>query len=411
MEPTSRDTERSARVETLCPLGDMYLAMSAPVRIMSSLARYPARFLEPASLRAMRGAINDAGLAWESQDPANAAAFLGDPTLYEGVEIPGCLALLRFRPAGQQALEKALQSCAVSIDAGAKIIVDDVIGLLFDSGIVSVLVFVRHDGGWTAPAKLLGPDHRETFARIVQLELEGSLAPVAHLLARRVHKNERIGPDRAEPTLAEVPYIDFITGGQMAAFDDELALEGSLRRYVQPDTPKRLRSQSPLQNEFVWLGSVCSVVFTVERAAFELRFREIATLIAVYSALFDQLTSICAEVSRVAELEHNQSLEELRRYEERINIYFREISGPSFTYKKDLRVLRSHIYTQWEVAPLFERAQFLLATLNRRTQDKRNRRAENSARITNVILLVLAAATLVSVFNDGLQMLDRLGTG
>lgn len=390
------------------PVGDSLLAMSAPVRVMPSLDRYPASFLHPASLHKMRNGMNLELLPWMCDDPEKGAIFLGDPTLYEGATIPGCLALLRLRDEYQRQLEEKLRQAAGEFGVD-QLHVEDVMGLLFDSGIISVLVFVRQKDGWTAATNALAPPNRDTLANVTQPILRDLITPVAAYIVRQLASHSATWKHHvANKPLADVPYIDFIHGGAVERVEPGFSLGGKLRDFVQPDTAKPLHSQSPKLGEFIWLGSICSVVFVQDPELLPSRFREIGALIAVYSGLFDQLTAICGEVSRIAEDEDRRSIEELRQYEERIQMYFREMSGPSFTYKKDLRILRSNIYHQWEVAPLFERAQFLLATLNRRAAYRAERRAANATRVTNAILLIIAIATLLSVYNDASQIFERL---
>jgi hypothetical protein len=208
----------------------------------------------------------------------------------------------------------------------------------------------------------------------------------------------------------EIPYWNFIVCGQSESVGTACMLPTHLRGLIYPESAEPVTSQSPDDDEFVWLGSVHSLVFAKTSSDLLTRL-ELVTLISImYSGVFDELLELSSRACSKSHADCSSlSLDTIIKREEDVRRRLHMLLSPTNTFIRKHRVFGECIYYHWHFDQIIKEVDFELRTQRMREERRMQRDQAIASRVTNAILLTTALLTLASVLNDAVSLIRLLG--
>lgn len=282
--------------------------------------------------------------------------------------------------------------------------------LIFESGQISVAVHFLLPDGWsghTLPT-LFGGDCRNKVTKafceaVPELynDIIDNLRRELTVERKKLRVRDNLGNDlnwNGEKAVL-IQSLNIIFAGALPPDPPPASapLDERLRGLIYAPGPGPVTSQSPRLDEFVFLGYAFNIIVA---DAPDRRMREMALIIRLMHALFNQLGGVSREVQSYLLEDRIARLAQIRALKRRVRSQYDQLRSPTFTFRHEMLVFRDHIFREWFLDRELAHAEHLIDALIAHEQARETRTRNRFSAAVSVLLFAIALMSLISVAAD-----------
>lgn len=400
------------------PTGDGRLCVLSHFNPLSGTQRYSRGQISAVNAK-FRTAFDRNSLLWASRSLDDERAVMSGQAVFIESDLAGAFLALDLK-LGHDAAEDSCARIIAGMQAGLKdcpeegsldaLVCTGADALIFESGQISVAVHFLLPDGWDSQliTSLFGGACRNRVARAfceavpalyddIIVNLRRELAVESKRLRVRDNLGSDVSWNGNKPVAISSLNIIFAGTAPPHTPLASSPLDDRLRGLVYASGPGPVINQSPRPDEFVFLGYAFNMIVS---AAPGNRTREVALIIRLMHALFNQLGDVSREIQSYLREDRIARLAQIRTLKRRVRSQYDQLRSPTFTFRHEMLVFRDHIFREWFLDRELAHAEHLIDALIAHEQARETRTRNRFNAAMSALLFIIALMSLISVAAD-----------